>query len=762
MLARTSPILLAIATALLTALISITSLAANTIGTIEVSGNQRIEASTIIAYLSLNKGDTYTEDKANESLKSLYATELFSDISISYKKPSLIVKVTENPLINKIIFEGNKRINDDTLASEIFLKPRSVYTKSKLQNDVKRLQSVYQKSGRFSASIVPKVITLDQSRINVVFEIEEGNKATIQSIRFIGNEFFTTKALREVINTSESRWYNFFSSNDTYDPDRVEFDKELLRKFYLSSGFAEFSVISAIAEITSDKRNFILTFTLNEGIRYNFGEIDINNQLPNLGLDELLGTESIETITGELFNAQYINNTVDNITNHLNERGYAFVEVRPQYKYLRDEKKINIAYRIQEGPKVYIDRINISGNVRTLDKVIRREFRINEGDPFNASKIKRSRERIQNLNFFDKVTIQNVPGIDNDRSTLNVEVEERSTGELNFGAGFSTTDGALGNVSIRERNLLGRAQDLRLSFQQSSRGSQISSGFTEPYFLGKDLSAGIDVFTVENDFSDESSFDSSTQGFTLRLGYSLTEFLRHSVRYSLQTVDITDIEADASLFIRKQEGDNSTSLVGHTLLYDRRDNKFDPTEGYYLQFNQDVAGLGGNSKYIKHEVKTGHYFPVYKRDVILSFRTKAGSIFGYGGKKVRINERYYIGGSTIRGFENAGIGPRDIATNDALGGKNYYFGSSEVSFPLGLPEELGFKGALFVDAADLFDTDDASSATIKDESSIRASVGAGVSWTSPLGPIRLDIAHPFAKEEYDRTRTIQFNFGTRF
>lgn len=726
---------------------------------ITIQDNQRIEASTIESYLDITRDAPYQEEQINTSLKNLYSSGLFSDVSIRQEGDTLIVKVEENPIINKVVFEGNKHLKEDTLSTELSLKPRSVYTRSRLQDDVDRIQGLYQKNGRFSVRVEPKIIKLDQNRVDLVFEIDEGKKTTIGVIRFIGNDFFDTKELKSVIHSRENHWYTFFTSNDTYDTDRIAFDKELLRKHYLSQGFADFKVVSSIAEITPDKHHFILTFTLEEGSRYTFGKIDVQSKLPNLQTDTL--KTSIQTKSGKVFNADLINGTVEGMTDYLNNNGYAFVEIKPDYDRHTDTHILDITYTVEEGPKVYVDRINVTGNVRTLDKVIRREFRIAEGDPFNASKIKRSRERVQNLGFFDKVDITNQPGSAPDKTDIDVKVSEHSTGELNFGAGFSTTDGALGNVNIRERNLLGKGQDLRLGYQQSTVGSQVNLGFTEPYFMDKDFSAGFDLYNTTRDLADESSYSSSSHGGTLRGSYSLSEYLRHTLYYSLEETEVSDVQADASAFVRDQVGRNLVSLVGHSLLYDKRDSSIDPKEGYFIQGSQEFAGVGGDSKYVKHEVKSGYFYPVYKREAILSIKAKGGTISGYGGRDVRINERFFIGGTVIRGFDNAGIGPRDRRTLDALGGNNYYAGTTELMFPLGLPEELDFKGAIFMDAGSLFGTDK-SDPSIADINSIRSSAGVGLAWSSPLGPIRLDYAYPLSKEPFDKQRNFQFNFGTKF
>lgn len=729
------------------------------VGNIIIEGNQRVEKATVLSYLDFSAGDKYDQGRIDSSVKQLFSTGLFADISVSRSGADVIIKVEENPIINKISFEGNKRIKDENLTAETDLRPRSVYTKSKVQDDAKRIEDAYRKSGRFSIAVEPKIVKLDQNRVNLVYEIEEGKKTTIGKIVFIGNKFFDDGRLKKVINSKESHWYSFLSGNDTYDADRIAFDKETLRKFYLSKGYADFKVISSTTEITRDKKSFILTFTVEEGQKYKFGKINISSNLPEIKIDEF--KEDTFSIEGETFNADLIDKTVEKITNRLNDKGYAFVEINPQYQRDGEKMVMGIDYQISEGPKVYIESIDITGNVRTLDKVIRREFRIAEGDPFNSAKLRRSQQRVRNLGFFDKVDMERERGDADDKARIKVDVKEKSTGELTFGAGFSTNDGPLGNVSVRERNLLGRGQDLRVGYQQSARVSQLDLGFTEPYFMGKDVAAGFDLFAATNDQIEESSYKSESQGGTLRASYSLTENLRHTVKYYAKSVDVSEVQANASTFIKQMEGTKITSAVGHSLLYDRRDSTIEPTDGYYLRFNEDFAGLGGDTQYVKHEVSSGYYKPMFREDVILNLSASGGHIMGWGDKEIRIDDRFFIGGNNLRGFRNSGIGPRDNLTRDALGGNMYYTGTMEVSFPLGLPDELGFKGATFIDAGSLFDVDD-SGPNVLDKSSIRAAAGVGVSWSSPLGPISIDLAYPVASEEYDRTQVLRFNFGTRF
>lgn len=726
---------------------------------IQIEGNQRVETDTIRSYISLSEYEKASQQQINDSLKKLFSTGLFANVEIIPQGDVIRISVTENPTISQIAFEGNKRIKKEDLASEISLKERSLYTKDRLQNDTNRILDIYHKSGRFSATVTPKIITLPQNRVNVIFEIDEGPKTTVKKIFFSGNNHFSDQRLSSIIRTQESRWYRFFSSNDTYDADRVNFDKELLRKFYTSVGYADFKVISTIAELTPEHDGFLITYTLDEGPKYKFGTIDVESTLKKVQTD--VAKKQLQTIEGDIFNEEQVETSIDNITRYLGDLGYAFVDIDPEYTRDLNNNLLNIRYMIREGRKMYINRINITGNVRTLDKVIRREFRFSEGDPYNAAQIKRSEQRIKNLGFFEKVELITSRTDASDKVDITVNIEERSTGEINFGAGYSTTDGALVNAGIRERNFLGKGQDLRFDITRAQKKTDGRISFTEPYFMDRDISAGFDLFSVSTDRETESSYKSQSNGFVLRSAYDLTEYLRHSLRYSFKSDDITDVSEDSSLYIQEQEGQNTTSLVGQTFLYDRRNSTIAPTKGYYLKLQEDVAGLGGDSKFLRHEVRSGYFIPVIRDDIVLQLSAGGGYIFGLDGSDIRINERFFLGGDDLRGFKTAGVGPRDSLTGDALGGNSYYVGSVELQFPLGLPDELDFSGVLFTDVGSLWDTD-SSGSNILENNSPRVAVGAGIAWGSPVGPIRLDVGFPIMKEDFDRTQQIRFSFGTRF
>ena len=723
-----------------------------------VEGTQRIDPETVRSYMAIKQGDPLDPKKVNESLKSLFATGLFADVTIRQEGQAVVVQVVENPIINRIAFEGNKELDDDTLRVEVQLRPRVVFTRTKVQGDVKRLLELYRRSGYFAASIEPKVIQLAQNRVDLVFEIHEGKETSIRSVVFVGNRFFSDSALRGVIQTKESRWYRFFSSADTYDPDRLTFDRELLRRHYLENGFADFRVVSAVAELTPDQKNFFVTFTVEEGERYKFNKIEVTSRIKEIDPKDLQPLIKIEP--GSWYSVSKVDDGVLALTNYAGERGFAFVEARPIVNRDREGQSIDITFELQEGPRVFVERIDIRGNVRTLDSVIRREFRLVEGDAFNAAKLRRSRQRIQNLGYFAKVEVANVPGSEADKTVVQVDVEEQSTGELSLGLGFSTTEGGLLDIGLKERNFLGRGQDVRVGFALSQRSQNFDLGFTEPYFLDKDISAGVDLFRTARDNTDESSFKSKRLGTGVRLGYEITEYWSQRLRYLVRQDEVEDVDGDASVFIRLQEGKAITSMIGQDLTYDLRNNKQEPTEGFIGKLTTDLAGLGGDTRYFRSRVSSAVYYPIAPQ-WIFSVSGEVGHIFDLG-KDVRISDRFFLGGDNLRGFEFAGVGPRDKSSSDALGGKTMMTGTVELGFTFGLPEELGFSGAIFSDIGTLIDPVEEGSSLINDVSTPRVSGGIGVKWRSPFGPLRLDLALPILKEDFDKEELIRFNFGTRF
>ena len=725
---------------------------------IEVEGNQRIEPETIRSYMTIRIGDPFDPGLIDRSLKSLFATGLFADVVLRREASALVVRVVENPIINRVAFEGNDKFEDDSLESEVQLRPRMVYTRTRVQNDVQRLIELYRRTGRFAATVEPKVIRLSDNRVDLVFEIDEGPITEVRKIAFVGNEKFSDGELREVVQTQESKWWRFLTSADVYDPDAITFDRELLRRFYLSHGYADFRVMSAVAELTRDREAFFITIMIEEGARYRFGGVEVDSQLRDLPAGWLV--PFLTTSPGDWYNADAVESTIQILTDEVGNLGYAFVDIQPDVNLDRDRRTIDVTYVVNEGPRVYVQRIDISGNSRTLDEVIRREFRFVEGDAFNTAKFRRSKQRIENLAFFSSVELETLPGDAPDQTIIVVELEEQSTGTINFGGGFSTFEGLIGDFGIRESNLLGRGQILRLSASISTRRQLLDLGFTEPYLFNRDLAGGADIFRRTTDSRRESSFFREELGVGTNIAYSVTEELRHSVRYIIRRDQIEDVDDTASRFIKEQEGSSVISAFGHTLTLDRRDSRMFPREGYLLSFSQDLAGFGGSEKYFRNQFNYEYYYPLSEHWTA-NFSFEEGFIFGFAGDDVRIGERYFLGGASMRGFDSSGIGPRDKTTGDALGGNLRYVASLGVGFPLGLPAEFPIRGSMFTDIGSLAIVDDEDPA-IFDEGSPRVGVGIGISYASPFGPIGFELTKAVVKEDVDETELFRINFGTTF
>ena len=748
------------------AMLGTTAPQAQTLGTgvieqLAVQGNQRIEPATIRTYMTVREGDPFDPVRIDRSLKNLFATGLFADVAMVRQGNILVVRVVENPIINRISLEGNRRLDDDELAPEIQLRPRVVYTRTKVQQDVEKILDLYRRSGRFAVTVEPNVIELPQNRIDLVFEINEGEPTYVRRINFIGNQEYSDGDLRSVVLTREERWWRFLSSTDTYDPDRLTFDRELLRRHYLSTGYADFQVLSAVAELGPSRESFFITFTVDEGNRYTFGELDVDVSIPNLRPEVL--RQAILAEKGSFYDATRIEDTIELMTDFVGAAGYAFVEIRPRITRNPDTRTIDIVFDVLEGPRVFVERVDITGNVRTLDEVIRREFLLVEGDAFNTAKLRRSRARIQNLAFFEQVEVENFPSeVSPDRTVIEVQVQEQPTGELSFGVGFSSTSGALFDVGIRERNLLGRGQDLRFNFSIAQQRTQIDLGFTEPYFLNRRVVAGVNLFAVEQDFQDESGFDTGTIGGNLLVGFNYNEYMFQRISYGLTWTRLRGISQFASQFVREQEGTTVTSNVTQNIAIDRRNNVIDPTDGWFIGMTNELAGLGGTEHYLRTDWRFGYYYMPFEGWPI-SLTGRVGWIIGLNDE-LRIFQRYQLGGQNLRGFDDAGVSPRDAQTQDALGGDWIATLRAELEIPLGLPEELGITPKLFSDWGTIGSPKDlrVSDQPILDSQKIRGSVGVGVEWESPVGPITIDWAYILSKEDFDETESFRVNFGQRF
>lgn len=739
-----------------------------TIERIAVVGNERIEASTISSYLRVSVGDPFQPSTIDASLKNLFNTGLFADVVMERNGNTLIVRVVENPIINRIIFEGNSRLKEDDFAEEVELRPRLIYTRAKVRSDVQRILELYRRSGRFAAVVEPKVIQREQNRVDLIFEISEGPKSRVSRINFIGNHVFSDRKLRDQVATNESRWWKFLTSNDTYDPDRLAFDREEVRQFYLDNGYADVRIVSAVAELTPDQRDFFITFVIDEGEQYRFGAINVVSEIRDLPAGFLKSFLTVRE--GAVYNSSAVEGSIEGITTAAGVLGFAFLDVRPEIKRDREGKTISVTFRVLEAPRTYVERIDIHGNVRTLDKVIRREFRLSEGDAFNSLRVQRSEQRINLLSFFRNVEVEQLPGSAPDKVILDVTVEEQATGEFSLGFGFSSFDGFIFDTSVSERNLLGKGQELTLALLLSSRRTNITLAFTQPYFLGRNMTAGFNIFRT-NFENREASFVTKSTGATFLVRFPIAEYLTVAPRYTLRQDNVTVPAAFlGSPFLVDSIGNNTTSSLGYTISYYNVDDYRFPSHGQRILFSQDFAGLGGNIKYLRSTLEADLYRSI-SGEWIGHLGLEAGYIKGLG-QRVRINDRFFLGNPRFRGFDVAGIGPIDTLTGRFLGGNIYYVATAGVAIPLGeFAEELGFQLSAYVDAGTLYHAElplvdgngnPIDNAFVVDNNSIRVSVGIGLTWDSPFGPVRLDIAKAIIKEITDRTQTIQFNVGTRF
>ncbi|MDB5445969.1 MAG: outer membrane protein [Phenylobacterium sp.] len=752
---------------------------------IEVRGNERIEQSTVISYLPIQAGETVDSAKIDLALKTLFRTDLFSDVKIDYQNDgTLVVTVDENPIINRVLFEGNKGLKEDKLKDEVSVRPRGIFTRAKVQSDVARIVELYRRSGRISANVTPQIVQLPQKRVDLIFKIDEGPKSGILRVNFLGNKAYSDNDLRDVVVTEQSRWYKFFSNNANYDPDRLEYDREQLRKFYRNRGFYDFRVVSAVAEFAPDKNGFAVNYTLEEGREFKFGKITVETELKKLNPDVLRALIPIRS--GQLYEDQKIEQSTDALTFAAGAAGFAFVDVRPRYTPNRQTGAIDVTFDVKEGPRVYVDRIDIVGNTQTLDYVIRREMNLVEGDPYNRALVDRSKNQIKALGFFKDVDITEIPGSAPDRTGLQVKITEQPTGEFSFSAGYSSVDQLVIDLGVTQRNFRGRGEDVRARVSLGSIRQQVDLGFTEPRFLGRDLAAGVDLYYYRYDLTQYSDYKTTSVGTNFRLNFPLSLNSRGSLIYTLRTdnVQIGNTLCDpanqlVSSALCSQRGQFLTSLVGYGYSFDHRNDPVNPTRGFYGQFNQDFAGVGGDVKYIRTEGQGGWYHG-FTKAFVLSVTGSAGYVGGWGGDHVRINDRFFKGGDTFRGFQIAGIGPRDttLGRSDALGAKAYAIGTVELTVPTFLPEQYGIRAALFSDfgTAGLLDSTDKAlngqlvnpadptqgTVTIRDDLALRASAGLSVFWRSPMGPIRFDFSQVLAKTTYDKTELFRFSTGTRF
>ena len=807
-----------------TAVATATYAAAQQTAAIVIEGNRRVEADTIRSYFRPAPGERLDSYKIDQALKALYATGLFQDVRINQAGGRLIVTVVENPVINRVAFEGNKKIKDEQLVAEVQSKARGTLSRPTVQSDVQRITEIYRRNGRFDVRVEPKIIELPNNRVDLVFEVNEGDKTGVKKIRFVGNDSYRDQRLKDDIRTSETYpFIGFLQSADIYDPDRVEADRDLIRRFYLKHGYADVRVVSAVSVYDPEAKGFVVTFTIEEGARYRFGKVEIQSNIAVVDPNTLYGR--LRASSGSVYNAESVEKSVENLAIEVARRGYPFSVVRPRGERDQATATIHVVFVVEDGPRVYIERINVRGNTRTRDYVIRREFDIGEGDAFNRALIDRAERRLKNLNYFKTVKITNEPGSAPDRIVLNVDVDEIPTGEFSVSGGYSTADGFLAEVSVGERNLLGQGQFARAAVQygQRTRGFEVS--YAEPYFLGYRVGVGFDVYAKQTLASNYISYDSKTVGGAVRAGFGVTEEISLQLRYNIYRQEITlptylnDCQfspnalanggpgvspfneialaislpgypgcyqnGEASLAARRElfAGPVLASMVGYTVAFSTIDNNKNPTSGLYAEFKQDFAGVGGDVSFIRTQIDTRTYYEIFS-EVVAVLHLQAGHIMSWGDKQLRMLDHFQMGPNLVRGFAPAGIGPRDMtlgSNQDPLGGSLYWGASVEAQSPIFfIPKEIGVKMAVFADAGSLWDYRgptgwDVTGETLSVGSSnmtVRASVGAGLIWNSPFGPLRFDYAFPLLKwcgidpvfggQVCDRVQQFRFGGGTKF
>ena len=738
---------------------------------VQVIGNNRVDDSTVITYSGIRSGDVYLESNVEEALKKLYATELFSDVVIKYSNSILTIEITENALINQVAFEGNKSIDDQALQAVSLLKPRATYSNKKLEQDITNIINAYRSAGRYSVFVEPKIIKLDYNRINLVFEINEGSATEIIDINFIGNINYSDRKLRNVIATTRSTFIDkIWGTGKSYDNQLMEYDKELLKEYYRNKGYVNFKVLNAVAELNSQNDQFLITFTVSEGERYNFGQINITDQTSTKASFPI--NDIMLTVRGDVYSQSNIEKSSLAIVDYLRKNGNPFAQVKVLEQINVTDKTIDINYVISDGPQLYIERIDINGNQRTFDYVIRRRLTISEGDALNSTYLNNSIRNIRTLNFFSDVQVNTVQGSAPDRRIIKITVNEKPTGSLIFGAGYSSVSGVLGTISVAEKNLLGKGQNMTLDLNIGGNQSLVNLSFTEPAFLDTPVSAGFDIYGNQSDYSEQSGYKNKQVGAGVRFGFPLSDELRFNVKYSYTNNEVFSVPSTAALSLRQLEGEKSISEVGYNLIYNNLDNFFTPSSGFLIDFSQDIAGLGGDIKYIRSEI-SGDYYIDFTKDIIGSISLGAGHIFGLDDQDVRISDAFMDPGLILRGFQSRGISPRlkpdDNSTaalsgsnEEAIGGNTFISTSAGIKFPIpSITEDYGIKGGLHINAGTLYDSD-LDDAIVNESNSIRTSVGASIFWDSPIGPLRFDFTEAINKETYDRTEFFQFSGGTSF
>ncbi len=743
---------------------------------IDVAGNQRIEADTVRVFAGIEPGQPVTPEQLNLAVRNLYDSGLFEEVQVMPEAGRLVITVRENPTINRIAFEGNDAIDDDELQAVVQLRPRLAYSVSAAEQDAQRIVDAYRTAGRYGAEVNPVLIRQSENRVDLVFEISEGRKTGIQRVNFVGNHVFSDRRLRRAIQTNESNWLSFIFGGNTYDQDRLELDRELLRRFYLERGYIDVQVLSATSELARDRGGFFLSFTLSEGEKYNFGNVSVSSSIPGLNpasFQPLLAPVADRGV----YNIKYVERVIERMAFQAGQQGYAFVEIRPQVTRHPGNRTVDINFQLVEGQRVFVERIDISGNDRTLDRVIRRQFHIVEGDAFNSREIRDAEDRIKGLGYFKEASVSVREGSGPGFALVNVQVEEQPTGSLSLGGAYSTTEGFSAQVSLTERNFLGRGQTVTATVSASTQFANYELGFYEPAMFDRNLLAGFSIFYRDRNY-DEQSFSTATGGIEPRVGFPLSENGRLTVRYHLSQDRIYDVRDDTSRIIEEEQGRQLMSALGLTYAYDRRNSVVDPTAGFILTVNQEFAGLGGDVTHSKTQGTARAYTSFFDEDLVVSAELEGGVLVSKDG--TRITDRFTVGGDSLRGFARNGLGPRDYCGNsgeavctvpqageeidDALGGNYYAVFRVDASFPIGIPEEYGVYGGVFGDIGSLWGLDDTagSMGTVDDGMHWRSAVGVSLFVDTPFAPLRFNYAIPLKREDYDVVERFRFAVETRF
>ena len=751
---------------------------AGRVAQVVIRGNQRVENETILSYMQLGQGDAFNDVKIDESIKSLFQTGLFKDVGIVRQGAALVVTVSENPLINIVNFEGNAEVDDDTLKKEVDTRSSIIFTKARVSSDSQRILAVYQKQGFYNVTVTPKMIRLPENRINLVFEIDEGGKTHVTQINFSGNNAISSGDLESAIATKTYNRLFFFRRNTTYDPDRLAYDKELLRRYYLKNGFADVQITAAEGRPSAD--GYVIDFVVEEGPRYSIADVAVNIGNSNLEAEGL--RRVVRTGVGDTFDSDKVDSSVEKLTLEASNQGFVFAKVDPKIDHNSDGKTLNVTYNISEGPRTYIERIDIIGNDRTHDEVIRRELRLFEGDAFNRTLVERARRRLTALDFFESIDFREQDGSAPDKVVLVVDVKEKSTGSLTFSIGYSTTETVVGQIGLEERNLFGRGQNVKINTQVSFKKQQLDFSFTEPYFMGMPISAGFDAFATRANNNSASSYSSQQVGGALRLGFNLDEYSSINTKYLLAYRKVKGIDiASSSPAIIEQQGHDWKSAVSLGYVYDDLDNPVKPASGIRAELDSEIAGLGGSTYYGSLEGHAWYFFPLLEDKIVLKAEGNFGHIQSFTSKKVPLQDRFFEGADSFRGFSASGIGPKQVGNDgklDSIGADTYAIGTLEATFPVGIPEEWGIRGEVFSDFGTVFGSQDKSVAistlanptncigtahcNVLDSMGLRASIGAGVVWQSPFGPLRFEYALPLLKKSFDEAEKFRFSIGTSF